>query len=200
MTSEAATSTARRTLTAPERARRIAAGVAVAVGVGFALLLISVSAGVSEDIRHQLSGTASSASVYLNVPLIDRILTALTAVVTVAMLAQTAISTFVLGVTAMRSRREEVAIRRQSGVLRSTLIVEFIAAVIRPSMIGGIVGVAGGFAVGVLLRKYTVLPVRFTLVSLLAPFPATVLLAVAATIWPAWQASNVSPALLRRSE
>jgi ABC-type lipoprotein release transport system permease subunit len=114
------------------------------------------------------------------------------------MLAQTAISTFVLGVTAMRSRREEIAIRRQSGVLRSALVAEFILAVLRPCLVGGLAGEAAGLGIGVLLRRYTVLEVRFTVVSLLAAFPITVLLAVAATIWPAWQAANVSPALLRR--
>jgi ABC-type lipoprotein release transport system permease subunit len=172
--------------------------IAVAVGVAFAVLLISVSAGVSYGIHHRLASTELRRLPGVDVPLIDSILTALTVVVTAAMLAQTAISTFVLGVTAMRSRREEIAIRRQSGVLRSALVAEFILAVMRPCLVGGLAGEAAGLGIGVLLRRYTVLEVRFTVVSLLAAFPITVLLAVAATIWPAWQAANVSPALLRR--
>jgi len=48
------------------------------------------------------------------------------------------------------------------------------------------------------VRQWTVLPVRFTVLSVLGAFPVAVLLAVAATLVPAWQAANVSPALLRR--
>lgn len=172
--------------------------IAVAVGVAFAALLISVSAGVSYGIHHQLSNLRLRGLPSVNVPLIDSVLNALTVVVTAAMLAQTAIATFVLGVTAMRSRREEIAIRRQSGVLRSALVTEFIGAVTRPCLLGGLIGEVAGIGAGLLLRRYTVLEVRFTVVSVLAPFPITVLLAIAATVWPAWQAANVSPALLRR--
>lgn len=179
-----------------ERSWRLATIVAVAVGVAFAVVLISVSAGVSYGIRHQLASSARHS--LLDISLIDRVLGALTALVAAAMLAQTAISTFVLGVTAMRSRREEIAIRRQSGVLRSTLVVEFTRAVLGPAFVGGLLGETTGISTALLLRQYTVLEVRFTAVSLVAAFPVTVVLAVAATLWPAWQAANVSPALLRR--
>lgn len=185
-----------RPMSRTERSWRVAAIVAVTVGVAFAVVLISVSAGVSYGIRHQLAAAASHG--LLNVSLIDRILVALTVLVAAAMLAQTAISTFVLGVTAMRSRREEIAIRRQSGVLRSTLVIEFTRAVLGPAFAGGLLGEAIGVGTALFLRNYTVLEVRFTVVSLLAAFPVTVILSVAATIWPAWQAANVSPALLRR--
>lgn len=196
MTQAARTSRRGGTRSRSERSWRTAAIVAVAVGVAFSVVLISVSAGVSYGIRHQLAGAASHG--LLNVSLIDRILVALTALVAAAMLAQTAISTFVLGVTAMRSRREEIAIRRQSGVLRSTLVAEFTRGVLSPALVGGLIGEAVGVGAALLLRHYTVLEVRFTVVSLLAAFPVTVVLAVAATVWPAWQAANVSPALLRR--
>ena len=56
-----------------------------------------------------------------------------------------------------------------------------------------------GILAGALLRAVTVLPVRFTPMSLAAAFPATVLLALAATLVPAWRAANASPALLRRA-
>lgn len=183
---------------ASERAWQGATAISVAVGVGFSLVLMSVSAGVAQTISRRLNGRGLDHVPGLDVSLIDRILTALTVVVTAAMLAQTGIVTFVLGVTTMRSRREEIAIRRQSGVLRSRLIVEFVRAVLRPAFIGGVLGEVGGTAAAVLLRGHTVLPVRFTAMSVLAAFPTTVLLAVAATLWPAWQAANISPALLRR--
>ena len=105
-----------------------------------------------------------------------------------------------LGVTTMRARREEIALRRQSGVLRGTLLLEFGRQMLAAAcVIGGVLGEVAGIGAGSLLRALTVLPVRFTAVSLAAAFPSTVLLALAATLVPAWRAANASPALLRRS-
>jgi ABC-type antimicrobial peptide transport system permease subunit len=114
------------------------------------------------------------------------------------MLLLTAISTFTMGTALMHSRRDEIAIRRQSGVLRSTLLLEFARAMLGPCLLGGAVGEVAGIAVGLLLRTWTVLPVRFTAVSTLSAFPVTVLLALSATLIPAWQAASASPALLRK--
>jgi ABC-type antimicrobial peptide transport system permease subunit len=130
-------------------------------------------------------------------PRCGSILAALTVIVTTSMLGQTAAVTFVIGVTVMRSRREEIAIRRQSGVLRSRLITEFVQVVAVLCVIGGLVGEAAGYAAGTFVQHRTVLPVQFTPVSLLPAFPVTVALAVLATVYPTWQAANVSPTLLR---
>jgi len=177
----------------------VAAAVAVAVGVGFSVLLISVAFGVSDFITVRLSVPAIRRSGLVDVDLINTVLAVLTVVVTGAMLAQTAAATFVLGVTTMRSRREEIGLRRQSGVLRSTLLTEFGRQMLAACAVGGVLGEGAGLLAGVVLRSATVLPVRFTPVSLLAAFPVTVLLALAATLGPAWRAANASPALLRKS-
>jgi ABC-type antimicrobial peptide transport system permease subunit len=169
----------------------------VAVGVGFAVLLMSIAFGVAHDINDRLSAAALERVASLTVHQVNQILAALTVVVTAAMLAETAAVTFVVGITVMRSRREEIAVRRQSGVLRSRLITEFARTVAVLCLVGGVVGEAAGYTAGVVVQHSTVLPVRFTAVSLLAAFPVTVLLAVAATVYPAWRAANVSPALLR---
>lgn len=188
----------RRGISRSERAWRTATAVAVGVGVGFSVLLMTVAFGVADSIDGHLADPALRASPLVDVSVINQILAALTAVVTAAMLAQTAVATFTLGVTAMRSRREEIAIRRQSGALRSRLIVEFVRDVSRPCLLGGVAGEGLGVLAAVCLSQWTVLPVRFNAVSLLAAFPVTVLLAIAATLWPAWTAANTSPALLRR--
>lgn len=172
--------------------------VAVAVGVGFSVLLISVAGGVSAYISSQLSASEVRRSGLLDVDVINAIVALLTVVVTVAMILQTAAATFVLGMTTMRSRRDEIAIRRQSGVLRSTLLIEFGRHMFAACMLGGILGEVAGILVGALLRAVTVLPVRFTPVSLAGAFPATVVLALVATLVPAWRAANASPALLRK--
>lgn len=174
------------------------AGAAVVVGVAFSVLLMAVAFGVQAKVNQLVSSTPHIPGHAINVHLIHQILLWLTVVVTGAMLLQTAISTFTMGTALMHSRRDEIAIRRQSGVLRSTLLGEFTLAMLRPCLLGGAIGEAVGIMVGLMLRASTVLPVRFTVVSTLSAFPVTVILAVLATLIPAWRSANASPALLRK--
>jgi putative ABC transport system permease protein len=178
---------------------KVPAAAAVVVGVAFSALLMAVAFGVQAKVNALVSKTALPFNPHL-VPVhpIREILLWLTIVVTSAMLLLTAISTFTMGTALMHSRRDEIAIRRQSGVLRSTLLLEFARAMLGPCLLGGAVGEVAGIAVGLLLRTWTVLPVRFTAVSTLSAFPVTVLLALSATLIPAWQAASASPALLRK--
>lgn len=159
---------------------------------------MSVSDGVSHDLHRRLAIPALRDLGVLDVGRIDTILTLLTIVVTTAMLVETAAATLTVGVVLMRARRSEIAIRRQSGALRSRLVGEFIGEMLRPvvagALFGEFVGVAGGWA----LTRLTVLPVRFTVVSLFAAFPTTVLLATLATLLPAWLAASASPGRLRK--
>jgi ABC-type lipoprotein release transport system permease subunit len=168
------------------------------IGVAFAVLLMSVAHGVAGKIDGLVGNPVLKQSHLVNVGLVTSILALLTVVVTSAMLAQTAAATFTLGVTVMRSRREEVAIRRQSGVLRSTLLREFLIAMLWPCIIGGLAGEAAGLLTGLILRETTVLPVRFNLISVFAAFPVTLILALLATLLPAWRSANASPAMLRK--
>src|SRR5215472_3335381 len=108
------------------QAWQVALAVSVAISVAFSVLLISVASGVHDEITTNLSDPAVRQSGLINVDHITTILVLLTVVVTGGMLAQTAAATFVFGVTSMRLRREEVALRRQSGVLRRTLLTEFL--------------------------------------------------------------------------
>ena len=178
---------------------KVPAGAAVVVGVAFSVLLMAVAFGVQAKVNALVSKTALPFDVNL-VPVhpIRQILLWLTIVVTAAMLLLTAISTFTMGTALMHSRRDEIAIRRQSGVLRSTLLLEFARAMLGPCLLGGAVGEVAGIAIGLLLRTWTVLPVRFNAVSILSAFPVTVLLALSATLIPAWQSASASPALLRK--
>jgi ABC-type lipoprotein release transport system permease subunit len=177
---------------------RIASAIAVAVSVSFSVLLISVAFGVQDGINSRLANPALQNSGAVNVDEINTILELLTVVMTAAMLAQTAATTFVLGVTVMRSRREEIALRRQSGVYRHTLMFEFLQATLLSCLVGGLCGEVVGVAASLLLKTGTILPVRFTALSVLGAFPVTVLLGVLATLVPAWRSANLSPALLRK--
>ncbi|MCL6106183.1 MAG: FtsX-like permease family protein [Actinobacteria bacterium] len=175
-----------------------AAAIAVFIGVFFSVLLMSVAFGVAEKITHLVDNPNVEHTQAVNTALVEQILTVLTIVVVAAMLSQTAAATFTLGVTVMRNRREEIAVRRQSGVLRSRLLREFLIAMFYPCLIGGLVGEALGILAAGILRQTTVLPVAFNLVSLLAAFPVTIVLALAATLLPAWRSTNISPAMLRK--
>jgi putative ABC transport system permease protein len=176
----------------------VALAVSVGVSVCFSVLLVSVAFGVNDNISERLSSPVLQQTHLVDVDLIDLILTLLTVVITVGMVLQTAASTFVLGVTAMQARREEIAIRRQSGVLRATLVGEFATFVLVNCLYGGVLGEMAGIVAGLALRGFTVLPISFTPVSVLAAFPVTVGIAVLATLIPAWRAASVSPALLRK--
>jgi ABC-type antimicrobial peptide transport system permease subunit len=187
----------RRRIPRPE-AWRIASVTAIAVGVGFSVLLMSASYGVSSKIQERLSAVTQVTNRTVDVSTITSILTVMTVVVTTAMLVQTAVVTFIVGVTVMRSRREEIAIRRQSGVLRSQLLKEFLLAMLASCLVGGVVGEFFGLLAASILAALTPLPVRFTAVSVLAAFPVTVALALLATLLPAWSAANASPALARK--
>jgi ABC-type lipoprotein release transport system permease subunit len=173
--------------------------IAVAIGVGFSVLLISVSLGVSRGIKLRLAGAGSAHTQLLNVPKIDGILTDLTVLVTAAMLIQTAVSTYVLGRSTMSTRRDEIAIRRQSGVLRSRLVMEFLGGVMRGCLVGGAIGEAAGIGASIAVRHYSSLPTHFTWLSVMGAFPTAVVLAIGATLIPAWRTANVSPALVRRT-
>ena len=174
------------------------AGAAVVIGVAFSVLLMATAFGVQFKVNALVAATPAIPGHPLNTHLIHQILLWLTVVVTGAMLLQTAISTFTMGTALMHARRDEIAIRRQSGVLRTTLLGEFTMAMMGPCLMGGLVGEIVGITVGLILRASTVLPVRFNLVSTLSAFPVTVVLAVLATLIPAWQSANASPALLRK--
>jgi hypothetical protein len=157
----------------PRKARefwRVPAGAAVVVGVAFSVLLMAVAFGVQAKVNALVSHPALPIPVdVVPVRLIREILLWLTIVVTGAMLLQTAISTFTMG-----------------------------SAMLGPCLLGGAVGEVVGITVGFLLRTWTVLPVRFTAVSTLSAFPVTVLLALTATLIPAWHSAGASPALLRK--
>ncbi|HEV2459402.1 MAG TPA: hypothetical protein VGS80_13665 [Ktedonobacterales bacterium] len=180
------------------QAWQVALAVSVAIGVAFAVVLTSVAFGVHNEITQSLAIPAVRQSGPVDVQRIDTILALLTLVVTLGMMAQTAAATFVFGVTSMRLRREEVALRRQSGVLRRTLLTESLLTVLQACLVGGILGEGVGLLGGFLLRTLAVLPVSFTLVSVFAAFPVTVSLAVIATLVRAWRAVGASPALLRK--
>ena len=171
----------------------VATTVAIACGVAFSVLLMSVAQGVSDTLQTKVSALPAARKNQ-----IDDILVLLTVVITAAMLLQTAVATFSMGVTTMQGRREEIALRRQSGVMRSRLLTEFLRRLLTVCVISGLLGEALGIGAGEALASWTVLPVTFTPVTVLAAFPVTVALAVLATLWPAWRSANASPALLRR--
>lgn len=167
------------------------------VGVGLSVLLISISAGVQRVIRQQVH-VAGLGSFPINAALIDGILSDLTVLVVAAMLLQVAIGALILGITMMRSKRVEIAIRRQSGVTRARLLREFLLLTIEPVLVGGLVGEVLGILSAFVMEHTTVLPVHFGAAAIFAAFPTCVVLSVVAVSFPAWSSANTSPATLRK--
>jgi ABC-type antimicrobial peptide transport system permease subunit len=162
---------------------------------------MSVVFGVSQAIHHRLNAQyfrLGPAAIASSISRIDAILAILTVVVTTAMIVLTMTTTFTVGVVLMRARRNEIAVRRQSGVLRSRLVAEFVLEMLWPAVSGGITGELCAVGFAGLLARVTVLPVRFTPVSLLAAFPTTVVLALMAALVPAYRSAGKSPNILRR--
>ncbi len=172
---------------------RLVSGLSVAMGVAFAVLLMSISYGVSDRITADLDVPQLRDAGFLDVGLIESILTALTVAVTSAMIIQTAAATATVGWVLMQSRKREIGIRRQSGVFRGRLVTDFVKEMTPPVLGGAVVGELAGVAIGIAVRDLTVLPVTFTPVSLFASFPITILLAGIATTIPAWLAAGKSP-------
>ncbi|MGY1843952.1 ABC transporter permease [Modestobacter sp. SYSU DS0875] len=154
---------------------------------------MSLSYGVSDRISGDLGTPEVRAAGVVDVDLIESILRELTVAVTLAMVVQTAAATATVGWVLMQSRKREIGIRRQSGVFRSRLVRDFLREMAPPVLGGALVGEAAGIVGGLAVREFTVLPVSFTAVSLLAAFPVTILLAGAATTVPAWVAAGQSP-------
>jgi len=172
---------------------RLVSGLSVAMGVAFAVLLMSISYGVSDRITGDLDVPQLRDAGFLDVGLIESILTALTVAVTSAMIIQTAAATATVGWVLMQSRKREIGIRRQSGVFRGRLVSDFMKEMTPPVLGGAVVGEVAGVLIGIAVRDLTVLPVTFNPVSLFASFPITILLAGVATTIPAWLAAGKSP-------
>jgi putative ABC transport system permease protein len=172
--------------------------VSVGASVAVSVLLIACASGVQQFIQTQVDNSVLQQA-GLDSSTIDTSLRLLTAVVIGAVLIESAAATFMLGLTIMRSRREEIAIRRQSGVFRSRLLWEFMREAFIICLIGGVIGEVVGTTTARLFEVLTVLPVRFSVVAVASAFPVTILLALAGTLIPAWMAAGASPSLLRRS-
>lgn len=175
------------------------AGLAVALGVALPVLLMALSFGVRGSINARLDIPALRGGTLVDVDLIQSILTLLTVAVSAATVVTTAITTYVIGAMVMRARREEIAVRRQSGAFRAPLVWEFARVMLRVAVVGGLLGEASAVWVGVILSRLTILPVEFNPIVLLSALPITVGAAMVATLLPAWRAVNVSPALLRKT-
>lgn len=170
----------------------------VLISVALSVILISVAFGVHDEITHSLAIPAVRQSGLVDTSRIDSILAVLTLVVTTAMMVQTGAAAYMFGTLSTRMRRQEIAVRRQSGVFRLTLLKEFALDILQLSVMGGIagegLGILGAFALG----TFTVVPVRFTPISLFLALPLAVVLALIATLRPAWRAAGTSPALARK--
>jgi putative ABC transport system permease protein len=118
-----------------------------------------------------------------------------------------AISVIVGGIVIMNvmlvsvtARRREIGVRRAVGATRLDILRQFIAESVSQCIAGGVVGIALGFLVALLLRTYTPFPASVqTWVAVLGVFLSSAV-GLFFGIYPALRASRLDPIVALRSD
>ncbi len=160
--------------------------------VSSGVVLVSIAAGVEQKIDSLVSDPRIARTHLLNVGLIHSILTSLTVAVLLGVLANLAVSAFVLGQLVMRSRREEIAVRKDTGASAALLLMEYVREATAWAVLGGIAGQVIGIAIASMIDHWSPLPAVLTLPSWWAIWPTAAVTVVAANFLPAFAAARMS--------
>ncbi|MDR2892265.1 MAG: ABC transporter permease [Deltaproteobacteria bacterium] len=98
---------------------------------------------------------------------------------------------FSIMILLVRSRKQEIGIRRAVGASRKVIIRQFLTESGLMAGTGGVLGVALGLGLVTLIYRYTGMPYVYEPLFCLLAASASVLAGVLAGAWPAWQASRV---------
>ncbi|MBF0502070.1 MAG: ABC transporter permease [Candidatus Riflebacteria bacterium] len=90
-------------------------------------------------------------------------------------------------------RRSEIGIRRALGAKKRHIIAQFLLESVLVCLIGGVIGVATGVGIGLGIRRFTEIPITFTLRPILVSFGISFLIGVIFGIMPARKAANLNP-------
>jgi len=97
-------------------------------------------------------------------------------------------------------RTKEIGVRRAVGATQRDILRQFLTESVMQCVVGGLVGIAIGFACALALRTYTSFPASVkTWVALLGVFLSSVI-GVFFGIYPAVKASKLDPVTALRSE
>lgn len=97
-------------------------------------------------------------------------------------------------------RTKEIGLRRSVGATRRDILHHFLLEALAQCLTGGIVGVALGFALALLLRQFTPFPAVVKLWVALLGLLLSSLIAVIFGLYPALRAARLDPAVALRAE
>jgi len=98
------------------------------------------------------------------------------------------------------ARRKEIGTRRALGARRRDIVRQFLFESATLTSLGGIVGVACGYALARGVSHYANWPTIVTPVSIILSFAVSCLVGVIFGLWPANEAAKVSPIEALRSD
>jgi putative ABC transport system permease protein len=118
-----------------------------------------------------------------------------------------AISLLVGGIVVMNimlvsvtERTREIGIRKAVGARRRDILIQFLIEAVTLTSIGGLMGVAAGFALAFVLAKAMGFPLLFSAGSAILGVSVSSAVGIASGSWPAWKASKLDPIEALRAE
>lgn len=97
-------------------------------------------------------------------------------------------------------RTKEIGVRRALGATKQDIAKQFLAESVMQCLAGGFVGIAGGFAVALLLRNFTAFPADVQTWVAVLGLVLSSLIGLFFGLYPAVRASNLDPVVALRAE
>lgn len=97
-------------------------------------------------------------------------------------------------------RTKEIGLRRSVGATQRDIARQFLVEVLAQCLVGGLVGVALGFGLAVLLRQFTPFPAAVKLWMALLGLTLASTIALIFGVYPAVKAARLDPVVALRSE
>ena len=90
-------------------------------------------------------------------------------------------------------RTKEIGTLRALGAPRKTILIQFLFEAVTLTGLGGVLGVAAGFLIAVLIKYSAGMPTIITPGSVIVALTVSILTGVIFGTYPAWKAANLSP-------
>ncbi|MDQ5838990.1 MAG: ABC transporter permease, partial [Acidobacteriota bacterium] len=97
-------------------------------------------------------------------------------------------------------RTREIGVRKAVGARRRDILIQFLIEAVTITSIGGLMGVAAGFALAFVLAKAMGFPLLFSAASAVLGVSVSSAVGIASGLWPAWKASKLDPIEALRAE
>jgi putative ABC transport system permease protein len=102
--------------------------------------------------------------------------------------------------TTVTERTREIGLRKAIGAKRSDITVQFLAEAVALTFIGGVIGVALGWAVSVGVTHFANIETKISLPAVLIAFGVSAVIGIIFGYYPAWRAARLNPIQALRYE